>query len=107
MKIDHYPNPRTYPRHLRKPYNLASLEKTSKPAFGRGKYTPFGAFGTTFPPEGELVRWTKHCHVFLNLNSITRRGRCLMGQTSACKTIWLDEANTGGQSIVIKNVWSE
>ena len=30
-----------------------------------------------------------------------------MGQTSACKTIWFDEANTGGKSIVIKNVWSE
>ena len=30
-----------------------------------------------------------------------------MDQTLACKTIWFDEANTGGTSIVIKNVWSE
>ena len=29
--------------------------KTSKPPCGRWKCTPFGTFGTTFPPEGELL----------------------------------------------------
>ena len=29
-----------------------SIQKTIQPPFGRGKYTPFGAYGTTFPPEG-------------------------------------------------------
>ena len=38
------------------------------------KCTPFGAFGTTFPPEGELVRWTKHSHAFLNLIASVVRG---------------------------------
>ena len=31
----------------------------------RGEMHPFGAFGTTFPPEGELIRWTEHSHFSL------------------------------------------
>ena len=30
------------------------FKKTKQPAYGCEKYTPFGAFDSTFPPEGAL-----------------------------------------------------
>ena len=33
-------------------FSLLSIQKTKQPPFWREKYTPFGAYGTTFPPEG-------------------------------------------------------
>ena len=41
------------------------------------KCTPFGAFGTTFPPEGALVRWTYHCLIKL-YSKILPRKICIM-----------------------------
>ena len=49
MKLDYYPNPRAYPRHLRKPYNLASLVKNLTTGLRPRKCTP-SAFGIS--PEG-------------------------------------------------------
>ena len=56
----------------RKPYNRpGGRGKTNKPPCGRWKCTPFGTFGTTFPPEGELLAVL--CNEVLMIPKVERR----------------------------------